>query len=358
MTSKHMAVVGTGSIGLMLGSFLARNGFDVTLVPQFRPGMAELLNQKGIQVTFGTEQWTQPVRSVFWQDIAGDEQFDIVFITGKSNDTEDAMEKMLPHLKSDGFVTSLQNGINDDVIARYAGADRVIPCICFAGGQCPEPNHVMTHDGYFIIGEPDGSSTARLKELEQILSCVKRVEVTDNIRAARWKKLAEVCLTVPVATVSGYPQFSGFEDRLVQRVFGRLAGEVMTVEAACGVVPGPIMGLNQAEWSVLACEEAPELSARFLATMRMPAPPQTDGDMPQTDGDAKKAAMAPEDAYSKDIRRGRPLEVWYTNGYVGNKAKEFGVSAPVNDRLCEMIREIEAGTRKAGRDNLSELAEM
>ena len=66
MTDKHMALIGTGSIGLMLGAFLARGGYDVTMVSQFRPQMAQLLNEKGIRVTFGAEEWTQPVHSVFW----------------------------------------------------------------------------------------------------------------------------------------------------------------------------------------------------------------------------------------------------------------------------------------------------
>ena len=60
-------------------------------------------------------------------------------------------------------------------------------------------------------------------------------------------------------------------------------------------------------------------------------------------------------AYTNDIRRHRPLEVWYTNGYVRKRAGELGIPVPVNDRLCELIREIEAGTRKACRENLSEL---
>ena len=349
MKDTHIAVVGTGSIGLMMGAFLSRGGYDVTMISQFRPEMAELLAQHGVRVTFGAEQWTQPVKAVFWQTLDQNESFDIIFITGKSNDTEDAMEKMVSHLAPEGFVTSLQNGINDDVIAGYVGKDRVIPCVCFAGGQCPEPNHVMTHDGHFIIGESDGSRSPRLAELEEILSCVKQVEVTEDIRGARWKKLSEVCLTVPVATVSGYPLFSGYEDRLVQRVFGRLAGEVMSVEEACGVEPKPIMGLNRTEWATLAKAETPELSAKFLEAMHRPAPQKHD--------DASPADFSPADAYTQDIRRGRPLEVWYTNGYVTGKAEEHGIPVPLNLLLCAMIREIEAGTRKASRDNLLELAE-
>ena len=349
---KHTAVIGTGSIGLMLGAFLARGGHDVTLVSQFRPSVAELLSREGIKVTFGPEEWIQPVRAVFWADLPLPEQFDIIFITGKSNDTEDALDKMVPHLAPDGFVTSLQNGINDDVIAARVGEDRVIPCVCFAGGQCPARNHVMTHDGYFIIGEPSGRRTKRLAELAEMLSSVKRVEVTDNIRAGRWKKLSEVCLTVPVATVSGFPLFGSFEDPLVQRVFGRLAGEVMAAEQACGVAPAPIMGLTGPEWAVLALGENSELSAKFLHASRPPIPSQE----PPSESGSTGPGMQPSDAYSQDIARGRPLEVWYTNGYVLGKADAAGIDMPVNRKLCEMIRQIEAGARKPCRENLEELA--
>ena len=360
---KHTAVIGTGSIGLMLGSFLAKAGQDVTMVSQFRPEVAELLDREGIKVTSGAEEWIQPVRAVFWKDLPAGELFDIVFITGKSNDTSDALDKMLPHLAPDGFVTSLQNGINDDIIAERAGEDRVIPCVCFAGGQCPEPNHVSTHDGYFIIGEPSGKRTGRLEELAAMLSAVKRVEVTDDIRAGRWKKLSEVCLTVPVATVSGFPLFSGYEDPLISRVFGRLAVEVMAVEKSCGTEPEPIMGLTEAEWAVLAQREDPELAAKFRDSMKLPGPPEGmppemagNGPGMPPPGGGPKGPMQPSDAYSSDIAKGRPLEVWYTNGYVIEKAKEAGIEVPVNIRLCEMIREIEAGTRKSCRENLAELA--
>ncbi len=346
---KHMAVVGTGTIGLMLGAFLARGGHDVTVVSQFRPEMAELLRRDGIRVSFGPEEWTQPVRAAFWRELPAEERFDILFITGKSNDTADALEKMLPYLAEDGFVSSLQNGINDELIAARAGAGRVIPCVCFAGGQCPEPNHVITHDGRFIIGEPSGERTERLSGLAEILSCVKRVEMTDDILAARWKKLSEVCITVPSATVSGYPLFGGYEDRRVRRVFGLLAQEVMAVERACGVEPEPIMGLTAPEWSVLAEDDDPALREKFLQCSRPPIPP----------GGAAPGGprLAPEDAYTQDIRRGRPLEIWYTNGYLAEKAKLYGVAAPVNDRLLDMIRRIEAGELGACPENLEKLAE-
>lgn len=343
---KHMAVVGTGTIGLMLGGFLAKNGYDVTVVSQFRPEMAALLRERGVTVTAGAETWTVPVRALFAGEIPAEERFDILFITGKSNDTEDALEKLAPHLAAEGFVTSLQNGINDLRIADRVGADRVIPCVCFAGGQCPEPAHVITHDGRFIIGELSGEMTDRLWELGEILSCVKSVELTDAIMAARWRKLSEVCLTVPAGCVSGYPLFAGFDDRRMQRLFGRLAAEVMAAEAACGVDPEPIMGLNGAEWTRWSREEDPALEEKFFAANRRPGPPP---DAPAG------ARFVPADAYTQDIRRGRPLEIWYTNGWVSEQARLHGLETPVNDAMLDMVREIEAGTRRACPENLDEL---
>lgn len=344
---KHIAVVGTGTIGLMLSGFLTKGGYDVTVIPQFRPQMAQQLREKGITVTSGSEEWTVPVKAVYALELDEQERFDIVFLTGKSNDTDDALDKLLPHLAPGGFVVSLQNGINEDRIVPRVGADRVVACVCFAGGQCPTPTHVMTHEGTLIVGELYGERSARVEALAEMLSCVKHVEISENVMAVRWRKLSEVCLTVPSACVAGYPLFAGFDDRRMQRLFGRLAVEVMAVERACGVEPEPIMGLDASQWAKWSREDDPRLRAIFFAANRRPEPPK----------DAPTPKFVPEDAYTQDIRRGRPLEVWYTNGYIVEKAKEKNIAVPVNERMLAMIRQIEAGQRRATPENLEELLE-
>lgn len=344
---KHIAVVGTGTIGLMLSAFLTRGGYDVTVVPQFRAQLAEQLRKNGITVTSGSEKWNVAVKAVYAGALEEQERFDWIFLTGKSNDTDDALDKLLPHLAEDGCVVSLQNGINEDRIVPRAGAAHVMACVCFAGGQCPEPTHVITHEGTLIVGELSGERTRRVEELAAMLSCVKTVEIASDIMAVRWRKLSEVCLTVPAACVAGYPLFSGFEDRRMQKLFGRLAVEVMAVEQACGVKPEPIMGLNAAQWDKWSREDDPELEALFFASNRRPAPPK----------DAPGPIFRPEDAYTQDIHRGRPLEVWYTNGYLVEKAREKHIEAPMNERLLAMIRQIEAGQRQATPENLEQLLE-
>ena len=47
----------------------------------------------------------------------------------------------------------------------------------------------------------------------------------------------------------------------------------------------------------------------------------------------------------QSLQRGKPTEVDYYNGYIAKKGAELGVATPVNARIVEMIKEIEAKKR-------------
>ena len=346
---KHMAVAGTGTIGLMLGSLLAKAGEDVTIVSMFRRSMAELLNREGVVLQQRDTAERIPVRAVYIEDIPSDEQYDILFLTGRSNDTESILSRMAAHLRPDGIVTSLQNGLNDERIAAIVGPERTLPCVCFAGGQCPEPNYVVTHEGFFVLGELDGKHTERLAELAAILSGAKRVEISDDIIAERWKKLAEVSLTVPLATVTGYPLFSHYDEPEMQAAFAALAAEVWDARAKAGIRPYPLLGLTGEEWKRFARTKDASLSEKFLRASAKPRP--------APDSESKLPRLAPLDAYTADIRKGRDLEIEYTNGYIIRKGESMGVPMEKQKKLVSMVWEIQKGSRKATPENLKELTQ-
>ncbi len=347
---QKIAVIGTGTIGTMMGGFLANSGYDVTMVPQFRPEVAEILCRDGIQIEVDGNVIHVGAKAVYGPNLTvEDGPFDLVLLTGKSNDTEQALDLIIPFTTKDCIFCSLQNGINDETIIAKVGPEHVIPCICFAGGQQPAPGYVKTHDGRFIIGELDGSVTSRLKELAEILSCAKRVIISDNVMLDRWGKLAEICLTVSVPTVSGYPLFASHNEPNVQRVFGHLAVETFSVAMAAGYALRPILNLDFQEWAQMAHSPTEECVYKLLN--RPDAPPQ-----PKEPGSAGPMEQ-PVDAYTLDIQRGQPLEIPYTNGYVINKGRELGVSTPTHLLLVEMIQEIVTGKRKASPENLVELLE-
>lgn len=344
---EQIAVVGTGVIGTMLGGFLTGAGHEVTVISQFREETARTLDREGITILFGTERIHTPVRAKYAGELTPEDCYDIIFITGKSNDTELIVKTMLPHLAEKGYFCSLQNGMSEDMLIPLVGKDRVIPCVCFAGGQVPQTGTVITHDGYFIIGELDGQDTPRLHRLEKILSGAKRVIVTAEILKARWNKLAEVCLTVPCACIAGYPLFNGFEDPEMQKAFACLALEELAVAKAIGVCPDPIMGMTPEEWVLLRGGDE-TVSQAFTTRNMRPMPKEK----PEENAAPK---LLPADAYTQDIRKGRPLEIWYTNGWVKEKAAELGIPTPAQNKLLELVQEIEAGRLNPARKNLAQV---
>ncbi|NTV90318.1 MAG: 2-dehydropantoate 2-reductase, partial [Clostridiales bacterium] len=62
---KKIAIAGTGVIGTMMGGFLAKAGYDVTVVSQFRREAAGFINNNGITVRFNEIEFNTKVRAVF-----------------------------------------------------------------------------------------------------------------------------------------------------------------------------------------------------------------------------------------------------------------------------------------------------
>lgn len=346
---NKIAVVGSGVIGTMLAGFLASSGKDVTIVSLFRPETAEFINANGVTVQFGDTILKTPVKSVFAGNLnESTERFDLALISCRSNDTERAVRVISNYMNDGGIYSSLQNGLNDDLMISIVGADTVVPCVCFAGGRMLGPGNVATHDGRFIIGEIDGRSTDRIHQLREILSCAKPTTISDDVLLDRWGKMAEVTLTVPVATISGYPLFANLEDETMQLVYGRLARENFDVAAACGYNLRPIMGLDRAEWTALAAGPDKAVSGKLLDNAVRPPKIEEGQADPMLDG-------PPKDAYSSDIEKGLPLEIDYTNGYIVNQGRRSGVPTPAHSLIVKMIHEISEGNRKRSPQNLLEL---
>ena len=55
------------------------------------------------------------------------------------------------------------------------------------------------------------------------------------------------------------------------------------------------------------------------------------------------------------LERGKPTEVQVLNGWISRKAKEYGVLTPINDKLAELIAQIEAGQRNSCPENIQEI---
>ena len=56
----------------------------------------------------------------------------------------------------------------------------------------------------------------------------------------------------------------------------------------------------------------------------------------------------------QSLRRGKPTEIDYFNGYIAGRGAELGVDTPVNHRVVAMVKEIEAGIRETDPVNFND----
>jgi 2-dehydropantoate 2-reductase len=106
---RRIALLGTGAIGSSIGADLTEAGHDVLLIDQW-PAHIEAMKTNGLHVTMQDQELHTQVQAVHlceMRTVKG--QFDIVFLTAKSNDTCWMVYFIEPYLKRDGVLVSIQN---------------------------------------------------------------------------------------------------------------------------------------------------------------------------------------------------------------------------------------------------------
>jgi ketopantoate reductase len=118
-------IVGAGAIGGTLGHHLARAGHEVTVVDA-DPEHVRAIRRHGIVVRRGDERTAVPVAAALTPDEPGPRQVGRVLLAVKAHATGRALDWIAPRLTPDGFVVSLQNGLNEQAIADRVGAERTV----------------------------------------------------------------------------------------------------------------------------------------------------------------------------------------------------------------------------------------
>ncbi len=195
-----IAIIGAGGVGGFLGAMLARAGHSVSLLAR-GPHLAAIV-QSGLQLEsrqFGSFTVTASATD----NAANLGHNDLVFITVKMNDFEEAARTAKGALADDGFAVTVQNGLDaPDILARTVGMQRAlvgtiaIEASIEAPGKIAHttPMHVLTLA--HVSGPPDEA----LKRLQTTLRDAElNVQLAENGRKALWEK---ACILIPFATLT------------------------------------------------------------------------------------------------------------------------------------------------------------
>ena len=340
--AKRMLFIGAGAIGSYIGSFLARAGHDVTLVDPW-PEQVEAVRRGGISVTGPHDPFAAKPTALHVHELQRlDADFDIAFVAMKAYDTAWATWMALPHLKPEGYVVSAQNCWNDPIVASIAGAERSVGLIMskigvalWKAGEVErgmEKGSGAGHD-VFRAGEHDGKITERVTALAEIMSVIDGARPTDNLWGERWSKLCANCMGNPVQAMTGLGSKEIADQARGREITIRIAQESAAVGLKQGYRIPKFNGREAEQWAQAG---RPDVYAELDAMLK----PKKGA------GRNWRASMA------QDVIKGRRSEIDFMNGRVVDKGRELGVPTPVSAAVVEIMREIDAGTRKPAPEHI------
>lgn len=329
--SERMIVIGTGPIGGIIGGRLARAGQDITFVDIDKEHVAAI-RENGLQVDVPDGPFNVKIRIAFPEEIDG--KFDIGFIAVRSNYTPDALKTVLPHLKDDGLLVSMQNGINPPLLEEKVGPDRTVGMAIRMGCRKVAPGHVQTAiRGRLYIGHLHGKTTRRLESLQKTLNAVMETEISDNILGVLWSKLTYTCLGY-YGSLADASLAASCADEAGRRNLTEFFAEVVSVGTA----------LN-ARWIPLAEYNPPDFHPGRPFEKRLAA----------LNAFAETWKAEDRKGPLRQIQKKIKTEVDFTLAYVVREGEKLKIPTPLCRTVLAMIHELESGKRQLALQNYAEL---
>jgi 2-dehydropantoate 2-reductase len=236
----------------------------------------------------------------------------VAFLTVKLYDTGWAAALLATWLPPGVAVLTLQNALVEERVARAVGWGRTLGAI--GGGL----NVFMAGPGLvrragrrgaaggavFKVGELHGRRTPRAERSAALLSAVDAAAVTTDLWTERWAKLCANTMTAGLSGLTGWSLIETYTRADTGGIAVRLAAEAIVVGEALGFRLPSLFGITPAVW----CDAAAGLSAALTAALDA----MVEGGM---------------SCMLQDLRKGRPTEVAFFNGFIAAEAQRLGIAA-------------------------------
>jgi len=312
-----VAVIGAGAIGGVVAGYLTDKGEEVLLVSPPKQVDTIALGGLTIEGVRGKLSVRLPVKSQL------EEQVDLAILATKILDLEKSMTQNIAYLK-DVPVISIQNGVRAErIIADRLGAQRLFPSIVMFGATYLAPGKIIHNfEGDWIIGHTNAGPNEMLHEITKVTSKIFPSPISADIGGMKWLKLfinANNCLPAIVGksiqeTFCHIPLC-----KISVRIWQEGLDLVTKANIALSSLPTfPVERLSQLV--VMPLDE----SAKIFSTIML--------------------NLSKEPLYGsilQSIRRKRPSEIDYINGEFVNLAASIGQKAPLNERLVQMVHDVE-----------------
>jgi 2-dehydropantoate 2-reductase len=304
----------------------------VTLVDRAEDHVAAI-NAGGLRITGPIADFSARAAAFTPHDLAS--TFEHVVLAVKAQDTQAATRALAPHLASNGYVVSAQNGLNELVIKAIVGESRTMGCFVNFGADYLEPGVIQyAGRGAVVVGEIDGRMTPRLAELHRAFrDFEERAVLTPNIWGYLWGKLAYGAQLFATALTN-----DSIADALAlptyRPIYAELAREVMRVARARGITPEGFDGFDPSAF-------APEADAA-----------RSEGSLDEMVAFNRRSAKTHSGVWRDIAVRKRRTEADAQLGPIVTLGADVHVPTPLVARLIEVLHDVEEGRRPQSRATL------
>jgi len=329
---KRMAVVGAGAVGSNVAALLRDEGHDITIIDPW-PAHVSAINDGGLRISLQERELKVPVPALNINEVCSTVRpFDLVFLACKSYDSIWMAELIKPYMSDDGVLVSVQNSINEEWLLPIVGYSRVVGCVLSISCELWNPGHATRNTAFdritFTVGEPNGATTNRIREVASILASAGGSRTTENLWGARWSKLVLNTMGMPMAAITGLMTRQVVLDDECMQACIRLGRESLAVASALGYTPEPIFEINPRHFQ----SDVDTLLEKLMRTLA------------SSIGDARGTIWY-------DIAKGRRTETDLLCGLVVRHGEGVGVETPANASMVATMRRMEIGEIRPDRTN-------
>lgn len=328
------AIYGAGSLGTILGAYITKNGGKIELINRNKAHI-EALRKNGAKVT-GTVNFTHPVKAYTPEEMSG--KYDIIFLMTKQQQNSEVVNNLKDYLSDDGVIVTLQNGIPELGIGEIIGQERVIGCTVAWGATMKSPGVceiTSSPDSLtFSLGSLQPQPSPMTGQVKSLLELMGRVEIDSNFIGSRWSKLLINSAFSGMSAVLGSTFGEAARNKASRRIVQKLIKECIDVCAAANIKIEPVQGKD-----IVKLLDYKGRIKRAFSFFIIPIAIRKHALL--------KASML------QDLEKGKKTEVDAINGVVCAFGRKAGVPTPMNDKVVEIVHNIEEGKLTPSFDNLA-----
>lgn len=330
---SKICIYGAGSLGTILGAYLAKAGLDVDLVNRNKAHV-QALKENGAKI-IGYANLVQPVKALLPEEMK--DKYDFIILMTKQQDNDNTVTFLKDYLKEEGIICTCQNGFPELGIAKIIGEDRTYGCTIGWGATLKEYGVSELTSGpdslSFDIGRLKGGVDKNLMDLKDIFEKMGTVTIDENFVGARWSKLLINAAFSGLGTVVGGTFGDVAKNKKNRRVAQTILKECIDICEKANIKIEPIQGHDVAK---LLNFKSP--FKKWVSFQIIPI--------------AMKKHFSIKPSMLQDIGKGKLTEVDAINGVVVEFGKKNNIPTPSNEMVVKLIHEIEAGKIEASEKNI------